>query len=40
MAGADTSKVRLKLEEIVVPDDLVEGNKFLKWDEVSTTTTF
>ncbi|XP_030855161.1 1-phosphatidylinositol 4,5-bisphosphate phosphodiesterase beta-1 isoform X4 [Strongylocentrotus purpuratus] len=37
MAGADTSKVRLKLEEIVVPDDLVEGNKFLKWDEDSSS---
>ncbi|XP_072178631.1 1-phosphatidylinositol 4,5-bisphosphate phosphodiesterase beta-3-like [Diadema setosum] len=39
MAGADTSKVRLQLEDVVVPENLINGNKFLKWDEDSSVAT-
>lgn len=34
MAGADTAKVKAEYENIVVPEDLIRGGKFIKWEQV------
>ena len=37
MAGAKTGVHVVQLREIQVPESLIRGNKFIKWDDVSMT---
>ena len=37
MAGAKTGVHVVQLREIQVPESLIRGNKFIKWDDVSLT---
>ena len=37
MAGAKTGVHVVQLREIQVPESLIRGNKFIKWDDVSFT---
>ncbi len=39
MAGAKTHKRVFKLEDVVVPEWMTKGNKFIKWEEEGSTGT-
>lgn len=40
MAGAKPAVHVVQLKPISVPDSLVKGNKFIKWDDVSRKAVF
>lgn len=37
MVRADTAKVKAGFENIVVPEELTRGGKFIKWEQVGNS---